>query len=88
MARRGAPVGSLVAWWREVRGWSRGRLARELGVVASTITHYEKGRNEPSIDRLEKIARLTGAGSLAGFLSARVPRNYKPRPRVARAERR
>jgi transcriptional regulator with XRE-family HTH domain len=80
--RRVVTLGLRVSWWREVAGLSRQDLAQLVGCSAGTITHYERDRNEPGMARLAKIAQVTGAGTVVGFLSARIPATYVPLPRV------
>ena len=65
---------------------SRTELARRLGLRdPSAVSHWEKGRNEPSLDTLDRIAGIVGAGTLVGFLAARVPRGFAPRVVLPRA---
>ncbi|MDR1039596.1 MAG: helix-turn-helix transcriptional regulator [Deltaproteobacteria bacterium] len=41
-------------------GYSQSRMAKELGMVPSSIHGYEAGAREPSLDRLLEIAGLLG----------------------------
>ena len=41
---------------REGKDISQAKLAKDLGVAASTIGMYESGRREPDYEMLEKIA--------------------------------
>lgn len=34
----------------QIKGWSRERMARELGVTAQSIYRWERGRNYPNSD--------------------------------------
>ena len=45
---------------RETKGITQTELAKELGVVRSTICQYEKGNREPDMETLIKIADYFG----------------------------
>jgi putative transcriptional regulator len=45
---------------RQVRGWSQGRLAEELGVSRQTVISLEKGRFDPSLPLAFRIAAVFG----------------------------
>jgi transcriptional regulator with XRE-family HTH domain len=40
-------IGQRIAKLRQGRGWSRGKLARELGVSRQALTNWERGENRP-----------------------------------------
>jgi len=40
------------------RGWTKWRLAKELGVSWLTVNAWEKGRNAPSVLNTLKLVRL------------------------------
>ena len=43
---------------REAKGWSQERVGFELEVTKATVSKWETGRAEPSLDNLAKIHRL------------------------------
>lgn len=45
---------------RELKGISQTELARQLGVVRSTICQYEKGNRQPDTETLLKLADFFG----------------------------
>lgn len=45
---------------RESRGWSQGRLAKELGVSRQTINAIETGRFDPSLPLAMRLAHTFG----------------------------
>jgi transcriptional regulator with XRE-family HTH domain len=45
---------------RRTRGWSQRRLAEEARTTPATIARIEKGRMEPSLELLERLARAAG----------------------------
>lgn len=45
---------------REAKGWTQGMLAGKLGVTESTVCNYEKGKREPDIETLKKLAAALG----------------------------
>lgn len=52
---------------RDRLGWSRERLAQELGVSASTIVRWEAGATRPSnlaTQALERLTRRVRAGDV------------------------
>lgn len=50
-------ISRRIAYWRQVRGWSQGRLGNALGVTFQQIQKYEQGVNRVGAGRLVKIAR-------------------------------
>jgi transcriptional regulator with XRE-family HTH domain len=44
---------------RESR-WSKSWLARRIGVTPGAVTHWVRGRNEPSLRTLRKIGKALG----------------------------
>jgi len=48
-------------------GLSQEALAKELGVATNTISRWETGTYEPTLDDLEKLARALGASILDFF---------------------
>ena len=55
---------------RRQRGWSQAELARRVGVAKNTITRLEIGNRQPSVDLLERLARVLRV-SLADLLEPR-----------------
>ncbi len=55
------PISISIREHREARGWSQYRLAKESGVLQSTISRIEAGKT-PKVDlvTLEKLARALG----------------------------
>lgn len=56
---------SLVAWalcreMRRARGWSQRRLAEAAGTTPATIARIEKGRMEPTVAMLTRLATAAG----------------------------
>jgi len=54
---------------REEKGISQTQLAKELGILQSTISHYEKGLVEPNIQTIKKLCKYfeVTAGYLLGI---------------------
>lgn len=52
--------GAHLARLRAARDWSQTRAAQETGVPLDTLRDYERGRTQPSIDRLAHMARALG----------------------------
>lgn len=50
--------GDRLRKYREARGWSQERVGFELEVTKATVSKWETGRAEPSLDNLVKIRRL------------------------------
>ena len=53
---------------REVAGISQYRLAKITGIPQSSLSRYEMGQNQPSVDMLSKICDALGV-TLAEFFS-------------------
>lgn len=51
-------IGEKIKRLRRVAGFTQKELAEKIDLTAPTITKYEKGTLEPSIDTLNKIATL------------------------------
>ena len=43
---------------REAQGWSQVDLAYRLGVTPSAVYNWERGKHEPTVTMLRKMARL------------------------------
>src|SRR3990170_7930601 len=52
------PLGQVILKARTELGWTQEQLARELGVVFSTVNRWENGRGEPGGDVLRHLATL------------------------------
>ena len=51
-------LGENIKKYRKQKGLTQKELASKVGVAASTITKYEKGDLEPSLDTIKKIANV------------------------------
>jgi transcriptional regulator with XRE-family HTH domain len=73
----------LVAWnvrrIRVLRGISSERLAAESGVDRSYMSRLERGVANPTIDVLEKVARVLGV-EIAEVFSVPGPNDERPVP--------
>ncbi len=58
----GAPtrMGARIAWARERAGMNKNQFARELGTSWQHVDHWEKGRTEPSVASMRRIAEVLG----------------------------
>jgi len=56
----GQSIGERIAWARERAGLNKNRFARELGTSWQHVDHWEKGRTEPSLASMRRIAELLG----------------------------
>ncbi|WP_184618662.1 LexA family protein [Thermosipho japonicus] len=63
-------VGEKIKILRQQKGISQARLAKDLNVAQQTISHYETGRVEPSLEMLKTLADYFGV-SLDYFFSER-----------------
>ena len=52
------PLGQLIKQARTELAWTQEQLARELGVVFSTVNRWENGKGEPGGDVLRQVAAL------------------------------
>ncbi len=48
---------------RAARGWSQVELAKRLGVVKQTVSNWENGNIQPSIEMLVRLAKLFGVST-------------------------
>jgi transcriptional regulator with XRE-family HTH domain len=53
-------AGRLLSQFREKAGHSRREMAREIGVADTTLLHLELGRANPTLARLERVAKAYG----------------------------
>lgn len=53
-------IGERIAWARERAKLNKNRFARELGTSWQHVDHWEKGRTEPSLASMRRIAELLG----------------------------
>ncbi len=53
-------IGARIAQARERAGFNKNRFARELGTSWQHVDHWEKGRTEPSLGSLIRIAEVLG----------------------------
>ena len=49
-----------VRWRRALRGLSQSRLADEAGLTQGQVSAIERGKANPTMDSLERIARVLG----------------------------
>lgn len=54
-------MGERIAQLRKSKGLSQAKLAKALGLSASTIAMYEQGRREPSVSILVALVNVLGA---------------------------
>ena len=61
-----ANVNNFIRQWREMprpghpKGWSQGKLADVSGVSLSSISAYERGENDPSMEFLQMLSDALG----------------------------
>ena len=48
---------------RKAKGVSQTELAKELGIMQTTISQYELGKTEPDIDTIKKICKFFNVSS-------------------------
>lgn len=53
-------MGARIAWARTRAGLNKNQFARELGTSWQHVDHWEKGRTEPSIASMRRIAEVLG----------------------------
>jgi transcriptional regulator with XRE-family HTH domain len=53
-------AGDLIAQIRATSGLSQAELARRSGLPASVLSAYERGRRQPSVAALARVARAAG----------------------------
>jgi transcriptional regulator with XRE-family HTH domain len=53
-------MGDRIAWARERAGLNKNQFARELGTSWQHVDHWEKGRTEPSLASMRRIAEVLG----------------------------
>lgn len=58
--RKPKPSKVKIKLYREAAGMTQRELAEKLGVDASTVCYWEKGKNNPSVKTLMKIAGILG----------------------------
>lgn len=63
---------------REQKGVTQTELAKQMGVVRSTICQYEKGVHEPDLETLIKLADYFGVS--VDYLLGRQPADVIERP--------
>jgi transcriptional regulator with XRE-family HTH domain len=49
-------IGENIKLYRKKRGLTQTELGNKIGVTGATITRYEKGQLNPSVDKIDKIA--------------------------------
>lgn len=53
-------LGQRIGQLRTAHGWNQVELAKRLGVAKQTISNWENGNIQPSIDMLIRLAKLFG----------------------------
>lgn len=53
-------IGQRIARVRQERGWSRPRLARELGISRQLLANWERGENRPPYELFVALRSLFG----------------------------
>ncbi len=48
---------------REERGWTRLKLANEIGATPGSVYNWERGTSEPRVSQLRALARVFGVSS-------------------------
>jgi transcriptional regulator with XRE-family HTH domain len=51
---------NTIKTYRNARGWSLKRLAKDMGVSKTTIGRWESGQTEPSPEAVEKLKIIMG----------------------------
>jgi len=51
-------IGERIRIMRVIRGLSQKELAEKLGKSPNVITHWEKGRNKPDAETIERICEI------------------------------
>lgn len=64
-------IGERLAACRKANGWTLQQVADNIGVVASSVCHYERGSITPSLEIFIKLANLYGC--TADYLIRGVP---------------
>lgn len=86
-------LGKTIALLREMRGYSQIALSREARIGKSQLSKYEKGRELPKLDTLERVLRVLGVQPLSFFYTLAMlddlveqldapPRSLEPLPPV------
>lgn len=54
-------IGNVIEAFRTIRGWTRARMADELGISPTYYSELAANKYSPSFSLLVRIRRLTGA---------------------------
>ncbi len=54
--------GASIKHLRNARGWTQAALATRVGCARNTIARVETGNRRPSLDLLERLARVLKVG--------------------------
>lgn len=60
---------------RKAAGLERSQVAARLGVSVQSLSHYERGKNRPSLERLERLASIYGTTTATLLGDAATPNN-------------
>lgn len=76
--------------WREASGWTIEELAEKAKLSPGSISNYELGRNEPSIEALGKLSKAFGVpkGMLLDVDPAGEPNLWSAFSRASESQRR
>lgn len=78
-------IGNRIRESREQKTLSQSELARRLGVSQPTVSDWENGKTEPSVDNLRTLAVELDVW-FEWIVTGRGPRNFTPEVREAQHE--
>lgn len=78
-------LGRALRWLREERGLRQYHLAEEAAITKAMLSSYETGRQNPSLETLDKVLRALGCDlhELADTLDAFAGKQGPPRERAS-----
>jgi len=71
-------AGRLIAEMRERRGLTQAELARAAGMTRSVVNAYERGRRQPGVDALARLAEAAGMQLRLARLARAEPSTVDP----------
>ena len=71
---------------RVAKRWSQRYVAEQVGVTASMISLYEKGKNTPSKDVIKKLAELYNVDEQVFLKSLEEVKEYKKLDKMSKKE--
>lgn len=81
----GMKIGRRIKESRELKHYSQGELARLVGVSQPTISDWENGKTEPTVDNLRSLAVELDV-CFEWMATGRGPRDYQPGVQEPRQE--